>query len=313
MSGYRHGYYSKGATSSQRRLYKIWERMKSRCNNPNARSYKYYGGRGINVCKEWENFVPFAKWAEANGYSDDLTIDRIDVNGDYEPSNCRWVTMKVQQNNKRNNVHIVIDGVDHTASEWSDISGVSASKILYRNAFSSDKYSNKDMVFCDDIRDVGSTRLDILGERKSILEWSRTSGVTPSCIRHRLNDNWPNYDAVFTPMTDIKTIEIDGESHTILEWARIKSLTPKTIYDRINAGISEVDAVMLPRGYFSTGIKNGRKAFSEEEINKICQMYTDGASIKEIANCLDRTDASIRSKLRRIAKQHEIPEEMPFD
>ncbi|MGX5476015.1 AP2 domain-containing protein [Bacillus toyonensis] len=83
------------------RLYKIWEDMKRRCNNSNASSYRHYGGRGIKVCEEWNEFIPFYNWAKESGYKDTLTIDRINVNGNYEPSNCRWATKKQQSRNQR--------------------------------------------------------------------------------------------------------------------------------------------------------------------------------------------------------------------
>lgn len=83
------------------RLYGIWLGMRVRCNDPNYHNYKYYGERGIFVCEEWSDYLVFKEWAIVNGYRDDLTIDRIDVNDGYYPENCRWVTMLDQQQNKR--------------------------------------------------------------------------------------------------------------------------------------------------------------------------------------------------------------------
>lgn len=110
VSEYRHGDRRRKAVGkahtthgmSNKRIYRIWQAMRNRCGNPNKPDYKYYGGRGISVCEEWKNsFEPFYKWAMSNGYNDTLTIDRIDVNGNYEPNNCRWVTMAEQNKNKR--------------------------------------------------------------------------------------------------------------------------------------------------------------------------------------------------------------------
>jgi len=87
------------------RLHRIWRAMRSRCSNINFKHFNYYGGRGIRVCSEWQNsFQVFYDWSIQNGYSDDLTIDRIDTNKDYEPSNCRWVSMKEQSYNRRDKI-----------------------------------------------------------------------------------------------------------------------------------------------------------------------------------------------------------------
>ena len=118
---------------SNTKLFAVWNAMKQRCYNPNNRSYKNYGGRGITVCQEWkEDFQTFYDWAIANGYKKGLEIDRIDVNGNYEPDNCRWTTSKKNNNNRRNNVKIKIGREEHTVAEWSEITGIPRSTILER-------------------------------------------------------------------------------------------------------------------------------------------------------------------------------------
>lgn len=108
--------------TSETRLYHIWEKMKTRCYNRNSCNYHSYGGRGIKVCDEWvHNFSAFQEWALSHGYNDTLQIDRIDNDGDYEPSNCRWVTHKKNNNNRSNCVYIDYQGQTHTLKEWAEI------------------------------------------------------------------------------------------------------------------------------------------------------------------------------------------------
>lgn len=99
--------------------------MRQRCSNEGTKDFDRYGGRGIRVCKEWdEDFSEFYTWALQNGYSDSLSIDRIDVHGDYEPTNCRWTTMKVQENNRTDNVVVEYGGKSQTLAEWADEYGL---------------------------------------------------------------------------------------------------------------------------------------------------------------------------------------------
>lgn len=110
--------------------------MKNRCNSPKNKFYKDYGARGIKVCDEWqdkkEGHANFQKWALENGWKEFLSIERIDVNGNYEPSNCRWATPKEQANNRRNNAYITIHGVTKTAQEWADQIGITERAFMNR-------------------------------------------------------------------------------------------------------------------------------------------------------------------------------------
>ena len=133
----KHGGNRRLGSKEERRLYGIWSGMKSRCRNMKEKSYKNYGGRGIDYCEEWNEFAPFQQWALSNGYANNLTLDRIDNNEGYNPDNCRWVDYTAQNNNRTNSIHLVIDGIDHTLSEWCRISGISykVAYARYRNGW----------------------------------------------------------------------------------------------------------------------------------------------------------------------------------
>lgn len=118
---------------SPKRLYLIWTEMKRRCFSPNCRSYPNYGGRGISVCDAWRHsFSSFRDWALANGYAENLTINRIDNDAGYSPENCTWSTMKAQANNRRSSRIITFDGKSHTVAEWSDLLGVPYPTLLWQ-------------------------------------------------------------------------------------------------------------------------------------------------------------------------------------
>lgn len=109
---------------SKTKLHRIYTGMKTRCCNSNSKDYPRYGGRGISICQEWlDDSLKFRDWALSNGYKDDLTIDRIDVNKGYSPDNCRWVSAKKQANNRRNCLFITFEGKTMSASEWCELKG----------------------------------------------------------------------------------------------------------------------------------------------------------------------------------------------
>lgn len=104
-----------------KKLYDIWRQMNRRCDRKENHNYKWYGAKGISVCCEWRLYNPFKEWAEANGYKDGLSIDRIDNNGNYEPSNCRWVTKAEQAKHTSKTKYYTVWGETHSLSEWARI------------------------------------------------------------------------------------------------------------------------------------------------------------------------------------------------
>ena len=114
---------------SRHPLNKIWRSMRRRCNNQSSSSYQQYGGRGISVCDEWDNFETFYCWAISNGWTEGLSIDRIDNNRGYSPDNCRFASVKEQARNRTNNVSITVNGITKLQIEWAETLDLSDSAI----------------------------------------------------------------------------------------------------------------------------------------------------------------------------------------
>lgn len=183
---------------SKTRLYRIYHGMKDRCTNENTSYYRYYGARGISVCDEWCNdYIAFRDWALANGYTDELTIDRIDCNGDYCPDNCRWVTMKVQQNNRTNNHLISYNGETHTISEWSEITGIRVGVINNRLKCGR---SSGEALGKERITKKGSTPvLQYTIEGEFVKEWPSSAdveraGIAKGSAVRKCCAGWPHYN-----------------------------------------------------------------------------------------------------------------------
>lgn len=171
------------------RIYVEWLSMKARCYNKETKSYSRYGGRGVTICKEWlDDFMNFYNWAMANGYRDDLTIERKDVNGDYCPENCCWITQKEQAKNRRATLRTKDkNGNEVYAMDVAKENGIKMSVVVARKAkgWDLDKALNTPLIQQTLKRKVSQISLEtgnVIAEYKSIGEASRETGVGRSEI-----------------------------------------------------------------------------------------------------------------------------------
>lgn len=169
------------------RLYRVLAHMKKRCYNSDSERYKDYGGRGITICQEWlDDFDNFADWAKSSGYQIGLTIDRIDNNGNYEPDNCRWITKREQNRNKRTNLLVTYRGETKPLIEWCEQLGLRYDPIHNRieKGWS--------------VEDAFNTPL--ASEHESFASLCRKHGVNQATARDRIEKfGWTLEDALNTP------------------------------------------------------------------------------------------------------------------
>lgn len=182
------------------RLWSIYHDIKKRCNNPNSARFKDYGGRGIKMCDEWLNdFDSFADWSKNNGYSDELTIDRKDVDGNYEPQNCRWITIKEQCRNKRNTVLVEYNGVTKPLIVWCEELGLIYDTMHYRikkRGWSVEKAfetkSQREDSFASQCKAHGISE-NVVRDRVNKLGWDLDTALNTKCLG--LGANQKSYPA----------------------------------------------------------------------------------------------------------------------
>ena len=179
------------------RLGRIYHNMKTRCTNPNYDKYQYYGGKGISICDEWmKSYKVFEEWAITHGYNDDLTLDRIDTDGNYTPQNCRWVSRKDQANNRTSNHYITYNGETKTLQAWANQYGIT-SNTLYRRIRDGWPLNKAIETPSDDrFRPVMITHN---GKTQSCRAWSLELGLTDNAVRNRIMRGWTEEQAVTTP------------------------------------------------------------------------------------------------------------------
>lgn len=163
------------------KLYTTWKGMRARCQNRNCVHYKNYGGRGISICAEWDDFKIFYIWSLKNGYKDELTLDRIDNDGNYSPDNCRWVSLETQANNKSTNVCFPIDGVVRTLSEHAKFYNVNYGTFASRYKSG---LRDKDLIV-EPKQTYKKIIITINGENKSLRAWANHYGIKYATVHRR--------------------------------------------------------------------------------------------------------------------------------
>lgn len=195
---------------SDTRLYRIYYHMVQRCTNPNNARYKYYGGRGIKVCKEWlEDKELFFQWSMQNGYADNLTIDREDVNGDYCPQNCRWITNKEQQENKQNTIVCSLFGEEKPSCVVADDNGINKRTVGERA-----KRGLKDEEL---IKNPVHRKVLYEGKRYNLHELSELLNINYNTLQSRANANFTDEEMVMPvdKNAGIETYQCDDEGNII--------------------------------------------------------------------------------------------------
>lgn len=181
------------------RLRSIWHNMKTRCYNQNSNIYKWYGKKGIKVCDDWKNsFAAFVNWALSNGYSENLTLDRIDTHGDYCPENCRWVSRKSQANNRIDNHLLIHNDTTQTIQQWSDETGMTHGCISQRiqAGWSTDR------ALTEPVHDTHTPRyITFNGVTKRLYEWAKELGMRTKTLRNRIDlHGWTVEEALTIPI-----------------------------------------------------------------------------------------------------------------
>ena len=225
------------------RLYRIWSAMKQRCRNPNVLGYKYYGGRGIKVCAEWENYFAFRDWALSHGYRDNLTIERNDVNGDYCPENCSWATYRQQANNKTNNRFIEYHGKRMTSRQWDRELG-------FREGILSDRLNTLgwdiERTMTEAVGTSHAEKITYNGDTHTVSEWAEILGISLSSLWKRLKDPEWSLEEVFTKpkhgMANCLTFQ--GKTLPLWKWALETGIPQDTLWKRVKCSHWPVDKAL---------------------------------------------------------------------
>lgn len=176
------------------RLYKVWTSIIDRCCNPECEAYPRYGGRGIGICAEWRDAGNFCRWALANGYQRGKTIERVNNDGWYAPTNCTWADRVIQARNRRTSRLITYQGRTQSVAAWSEELG-----IPYRTLYERLRRGTPvERAFQPTMTSTVGL-FEANGETHTLMEWAKLSGIHPTTISHRLAGGWSPSRAVTQP------------------------------------------------------------------------------------------------------------------
>lgn len=199
----------KWLNSKFKTTYRSWIAMKARCTQPNHKDYYNYGGRGIKVCDRWLNNYD-AFFEDMGEKPPKLTLDRINVNGNYEPHNCRWATITQQANNRRDNHKMTINGETKNISEWSNEKGIKRLTLRYRESvgmspaelFSNEKLKPKNYSHLKNLSRKDNVIINFNNQSLTIAKWAEKTGLRPDTIWHRIHDSKMSIHDALTKTTD---------------------------------------------------------------------------------------------------------------
>ena len=285
-------------------IYNIWSAMKRRCLNPNVLEYKYYGAKGIMVCPQWVG--SFEQFLQDMGPrpTEDHSIDRIDNNGPYSPSNCRWATPKEQARNKSNSHKITVNGETKTIAEWAETIGISQDVI-------SDRLRRGDSGprLFRTVRQIHAFHYQ--EQDVDIKELSERSGIPPNVLRHRLSAGWPMARAIADPVKRQHKTGM-GNSPERVAWSSMKLRCKKSLH-----GVSEASLCDRWRNSFLDFLEDvGKKPFESAVLGRIrpelgyqpanCRWMTQNEALQR-ASDIRIVLGGKEERLRDVAERTGIP------
>lgn len=235
------------------REYVCWTQIIQRCTNPDSKAYCRYGGRGIKVCRRWRNSYVAFRCDMGRKPSSGHSIERIDNNGNYEPSNCRWSLRREQARNKRSNNNVTAFGKKQCVTDWSEACKISVSTLanrLRRGGWSPEE------ALTVPVTPHLTTLVTVGDETMSLSGWSKRSGIPAATIGHRLRQGWESEMAIFgapgiagVGRKARKALTVNGITMSIEDWSKEIGLNRTTIEERLARGWSVEEAVMRPKGF----------------------------------------------------------------